>query len=125
MIHGKTELLCVRMKEQLANGGTAEMRKNFLALSTDTLCGHAFDESLDLLESDQAASDWQKTIKALTALTPLAKQFPWILPFALTLPLAPLRMIVPDIARVVAVHRVRHHSALVIRCLVLFGLQIC
>ena len=107
MIHDNVETLCVRLKEQLADGGVAEMRKNFLAMATDTLCGHAFDKSLNLLQSDQAAINWQKTIKAIATLTPLIKQFTWIIPCALMLPLGPLRIIVPDLARIVALHRVR------------------
>ena len=106
MIHDNVEILSSRLKEQLSNGGVAEMRKNFLAMTTDTLCGHALDKSLNLLESDQAAIDWQKTIKAIAILTPLVKQFTWIIPVALMLPLGPLRMIVPDLARIVALHRV-------------------
>ena len=106
MIHDKMESLCVRLAEQLANGGVAEMRKNYLALTTDTLCGHAFDRSLNLLASDQAAINWQKTIKAITLLTPLVKQFTWIIPVALKLPLRPLQMIQPDLARINALHRV-------------------
>ena len=107
MIHDNVETLCVRLKEQLADGGVAEMRKIFLAMATDTLCDHAFDKSLNLLQSDQAAINWQKTIKAIASLTPWIKQFTWIIPIALMLPLGPLRIFVPDLARMVALHRVR------------------
>ena len=104
MIYEKTELLGVRLREQLANGGVAEMRKNYLAMTTDTLSSHAFDESLDLLESDQAAINWQKTIKAIATLTPLIKQFTWIIPVALKLPLGLVQLVHRDIARIAALH---------------------
>ncbi|CAG8949922.1 hypothetical protein HYFRA_00004252 [Hymenoscyphus fraxineus] len=101
----KVNLLCKRMRDQLLNNGVAEMRTNFLALTTDTLCSYAFEESLDLLKNEQKAINWQKTIKAVALLTPLARQFTWIIPFALKLPLRPLQFVVPDIARIVALHR--------------------
>ena len=115
MIYDKTELLGFRLKEQLADGGVAEMRKNFLAMTTDSLCGHAFEDSLHLLESDQAATNWQKTIKAVAILTPLVKQFTWIIPLALMFPLGPLRMVVPDLARIVALHRVGNFSSVIMQ----------
>ena len=106
MIHGKMRLLCQRLKETLANGGVVELRKTYLAITTDTLSGHAFQKSLGLLEEDRKADEWKKTIKAVAILTPLIKQFTWIIPLALKLPLAPLEMVVPDLARIVALHRV-------------------
>lgn len=106
MIHGKMRLLCRRLKETLADGGVVELRKTYLAITTDTLSGHAFQKSHGLLEEDRKADDWKKTIKAVAILTPLIKQFTWIIPLALKLPLGPLQMVVPDLARIVALHRV-------------------
>ena len=108
MIYDEIELLGAASKEQLAHGGIAEMRKNFLAMTTDSLCGHTFNESfnLNLLKSDQAATNWQKTIKAVATLTPLVKQFPWIIPVALKCPLGLLQVMVPGLARIVPLRRV-------------------
>lgn len=106
MIYRKMDLLCQRLRDSLANGGVVELRKAYLAMTTDTLCGHAFDRSLDLLDEDRKADEWKRTIRAVAILTPLIKQFTWIIPLALKLPLGPLRMVVPDLARIVALHRV-------------------
>lgn len=106
MIYRKMDLLCQRLRDTLANGGVVEVRKAYLAMTTDTLCGHAFDRSLDLLDEDRKADEWKRTIRAVAILTPLIKQFTWIIPLALKLPLGPLRMVVPDLARIVALHRV-------------------
>ena len=67
---------------------------------------HIFDRSPDLLQDDQAARDWQNTIKAVSRATPLAKQFPWIIPAAVRLPLVSLQMAVPAIARIVGLRQV-------------------
>lgn len=87
MIHEKVELFGKRLSGQLANDGIAEMRKNFLAMTTDTICGHAFETSLDLQKDDNATLEWQKTMRSTAMLTPLQKQFTWMVPIALKLPL--------------------------------------
>lgn len=106
MIHEKVELLGLRLWQQLSENGSAEIRADYLAMTTDTLCSHAFGHSMDLLGDEQRSKNWQRTIKAIAILTPLVKQFTWIIPVALKLPLGPLRMILPDLARIVALHRV-------------------
>ena len=106
MIHEKVELLGERLKAQLADAGIAEMRRYYLATTTDMVSQHIFDKSLNLLQNDQAAKDWQNTIKAVCRVTPLAKHFTWSLPVALRLPLVPLQMVVPAISRIVALRQV-------------------
>ena len=107
LIHEKVELLGERLKAQLADTGIAEVRRYYLATTTDMISQHIFDKSLNLLQSDQAAKDWQNTIKEITRAIPLTKQFTWILPVALKMPLVPLQMVMPAIARIVALRQVR------------------
>lgn len=106
IIHEKVELLGERLKAQFANAGIMELRRNYLAMTTDIICQHAFDMSLNMLQNDQAAKDWQNTINAVVTLTPWIKQFTWIIPAALRLPLVLLQMVVPAIARLVVLRRV-------------------
>ena len=129
MIYDKMEELDQQLKQQLEHNGVAEMRKNFLAMTTDTLCAHTFDKSLDLLKCDEEAVNWQKTIRAVATLTPLQKQFTWIIPAALMLPLTFLRLIVPDLARIVALHRVpclfSYHMDMMCKSLTISVHRIC
>jgi hypothetical protein len=106
MIHEKVELFGKKLSGHLANDGIAEMRKTFLAMATDTICGHAFETSLDWLKDENATLEWQKTMRATAILIPLQKQFMWMVPIALKLPLWVLRTTVPDIARLVTFRRV-------------------
>lgn len=117
MIHEKIGLLCKRLHDQLSKSGKTEMRTNYLALTTDTLCSYAFEESLHLLKNEQKASNWQSTIKAVAILTPLARQFTWIIPLALKLPMRPLNFALPDLARIVKLHRVCNNAYLFFPCL--------
>lgn len=106
MIYDKTNAFCKEMRRNLACGGAVELRKLYLAITTDTLSAHCFENSLDLLKDDRRANDWKKTIRAVAVLTPLIKQFTWIISIALRLPLGLLQMLVPDLARIVALRRV-------------------
>lgn len=107
-IYKNVDLLLAHIDDQICKTGSVEMRKVYLAFTTDTLSAHCFGKSTRLLQDDQAALEWQRTIKAVAILTPLAKQFPWIIPLALKCPLWPLQMIVPDLARIVKARRVEH-----------------
>ncbi|KAL8963661.1 MAG: hypothetical protein Q9193_000105 [Seirophora villosa] len=104
-IYKNVTLLEQTLKNDLARGGVVELRKMYLAMTTDTLADHAFQRNLGLLGSEQRSDEWRRTIKAVAVLTPLIKQFTWIIPLALRLPLGPLRWVVPDLARVVALRR--------------------
>lgn len=106
MIYDKANILSQLLKRKLDTGAIVELRETFLALTTDTLSRHAFDQPSDLLSDELAAVEWKRTIKAIAILTPLIKQFTWIIPLALKIPLAPLRVVVPDLARIVALRRV-------------------
>lgn len=110
MIYDKMELLGHLLKRKLARNEVVELQQIFLALTTDTLSHHAFDRSLDLLSNEQAAAEWKRTTKAIAVLTPLIKQFTWIIPTALKIPLVLLRLVVPDLARIVALRLVGFHS---------------
>lgn len=106
MIYEKVDLPTKDLNETLANKEVVELRQTFLALTMDTLSQHAFERSTNLLGDNKAAADWKRTIKAVAILTPLVKQFTWIIPLALKLPLTLLRWVVPDLARIVALRKV-------------------
>lgn len=107
MIYEQAELLCISLRNQLDQNGTAEMRTNFTAWSTDVISILAFPKPLHLLEDLQAAVDYHLTTKASMLLTPLQKQFPWLIETAWKLPQALVQVMSPDLARSVALYRVR------------------
>ena len=110
-IHERTEQLLALMTKQTRRDGSVEIRANFLAMTTDMITAHAFDRSnpqktLDLLGDEQKAKNWQRTIAAVALLTPIAKQFPWLIPAALKLPAKFWVTIAPPLRRIVALNRV-------------------
>ncbi|KAL9042704.1 MAG: hypothetical protein Q9180_000406 [Flavoplaca navasiana] len=106
VLYDKLDKLCQLLKKKAVENSVVELRQTSLALTTDALSHHTFHQSSDLLSNEQAAAEWLRTVKAIAGLTPLVKQYTWIIPLALKLPLAPLRAIVPDLARIVALRKI-------------------
>jgi len=110
-IHDKTEQLCANMRQQQKRDGSVELRSNFLAMTTDMIAAHALNGSnpqktLNLLQDERKALEWQKTIAAVALLTPICKQIPWLIPMALKLPVGFWMSIAPPLGRIVRLNRV-------------------
>ena len=107
-IYKNVNLFLDCIDHQVRTTGFAELRRNFLALTTDVLCDHCFGRSTGMLADPQAAEEWQSTIKTTAALTPLVKQVPWIIPLSFKFPLWILQVVAPDMARIIKKRRVSH-----------------
>ena len=110
-IHERTEALCATMRHQQDRDGSVELRVNFLAMTTDMIAAHVLNRSnpqntLNLLEDESKAKDWQKTIVALAVLTCVVKQAPWLIPIALKLPIELWMTILPLLGRIVRLNKV-------------------
>lgn len=99
-----------RVNTDILQTGSAELRLNYLALSTDSLLGHCFGEMLNwnLLGNKEKAEGWLKTIVAVTSRTQIVKRVNWIIPLALRMPIWPLEMLVPDMVRIIRLRHVRN-----------------
>ena len=113
MLYEQADLLCVSLRKQLDQNGVAEMRTNFTAWATDVISILAFPKPLHLLEDYQEAVDYHLMTKAAMLLTPLQKQFPWLVETAVRLPLALAQIMSPDLARSVVLYKVRPKPFLV------------
>ncbi|KAG9243560.1 cytochrome P450 [Calycina marina] len=111
LIWDKTERLCGSLQRQLSESGNAELLVNYLAAAIDTLSTHALDKSLDLLHSDQKAMDWHVTTNTIALLTPLVKQYSFLIPMALGIHLPFLQLVWPSLARIVALNNGIHLEA--------------
>ena len=92
----------------MKNDNPVDIRAGYLAYSTESVCNAAFKSSLDLLKNPnlQKAGDWKKTMEAVGNITPLVKQFTWIIPIALRLPTSVVRFFHEDLARLFFIHKV-------------------
>lgn len=99
------------MQEQARRDGVIELGINFSAFTSDVVCGYVFGGSLGLLKDPRRASEWKDTISAVAVLTPLIKQFSWIIPTAKRIPTNILRLFVPDLTRLLELHKVGKKNA--------------
>ncbi|KAL5115780.1 hypothetical protein ACEQ8H_006275 [Pleosporales sp. CAS-2024a] len=111
MIQEMTSRLCDNFSRAADSDSELELRSQFLAVTTDVVCQHTFQRNLGLLHSTKQAHAWKETIGAVAILTPLAKQFTWIIPMALKVPVGLLNAVVPSLGRIVQLHRDMHQEA--------------
>lgn len=127
MIYDNVDLLMKRIDSQIKRDGSAEMRTNYLAYATDNVAAYFLEESFHLLEDEEKAKEWHRSIRALSNMTPAAKQFSWVIPLSFKLPPVVLQMISPDAARIVGMHRVNkpspHTNSLLMPSLTLYNID--
>ncbi|KAF3804593.1 Trichodiene oxygenase [Colletotrichum gloeosporioides] len=106
LIHEKVDLLCEVFKKAMFDGEPLNIRIPLLAFATDFYCAHALGEDGDmkLLQDQEKAQVWRHSIIGLLHVTPFVRQFPWIIPYALELPLWLIKLISADMALVVQVY---------------------
>lgn len=109
LIHSKVELLCDIFEVAMRKGEAVNIRVPLLAFTTDFYCAHALGESgnMNLLKDMGKAQIWRDSIIGLLHLTPIVRQFSWIVPFAVDLPMWLLKLVSSDLALVVQVLWVR------------------
>ncbi|KAI9721170.1 MAG: hypothetical protein M1828_005277 [Chrysothrix sp. TS-e1954] len=113
---GNANTLCESMLNQSREDGEAETRANFLAYATDTINDHAFEderqtESTRLIGNIGNMRRWRRTIAALALLTPIVKQFPFLIPLALKIPVSIWMAFAPNLGRIVALNQEMHTRA--------------
>ncbi|KAG8533995.1 uncharacterized protein KY384_000837 [Bacidia gigantensis] len=110
-MHDVYDLLTQKLKRTLKDGGIVNIRREYLAYTTDTICDYVFSETQGLLHDDKKAGEWLKTLDSIILAIPIVKQFPWLNPLIMRLPLRPLQVLVPDAARLLKLDRDLHHQA--------------
>jgi hypothetical protein len=113
LIHSKVELLCDIFEKTMRTGEAINIRVPLLAYTTDFYCAHALSDSVDMnLLSDMGKAEiWRNNVTGLTHLVPIVRQFPWVLPIAVELPMWLLKLVSADAGRLVQLLRVRLHKS--------------
>ncbi|KAL8738347.1 MAG: hypothetical protein Q9181_000857 [Wetmoreana brouardii] len=86
------EILSRNFEDHLASGAIVELRTAFVAFTTDVSYTFGMGESLGLQHDTHRAEEWYQALKGVAPMTPLAKQFPWMLSLGQKLPLDLIRM---------------------------------
>ena len=61
---------------------------------------------MDLLNNESRTEEWNRMMRTVTKVTPLVKQFPWIINIARKLPIGVAHSIIPNLTGVLQLHRV-------------------
>jgi len=83
------------------------MHTVFIGYTTDSLCNFVFGKSFGYQTNREKNQEWRNTMGAVPQVTPFIKQFPWVIGLAFKLPQSLLRLVLPDLSRLVGLHRVR------------------
>lgn len=88
-----------------------------LAFTTDVLYDFIFHIELGMLDDDERAADWTRTLDALVQMTTFVKQFPWLVTLMRTLPNSWLESIDPDTAGIMKLEQDIHRRTTdVVQC---------
>ncbi|KAL7905486.1 cytochrome P450 [Trichoderma velutinum] len=91
--------------KSLADGQPINLDTVLLAFTTDTLYHYAFDKDAGFMHDPIAAQSWKNAMISVATATPFIKQFPWIIKIITALPHALLSYMLPDLSRLLGVHR--------------------
>ncbi|KAF2437240.1 hypothetical protein P171DRAFT_492339 [Karstenula rhodostoma CBS 690.94] len=106
-IYSKVELMLQNVHQQIQRQGFAELHLNWLAMNLDSLADSflGIGNGTDLLKDEQKARAWAGTVDAVATSTPFAKQFTWFIPLASRLPMWVLKILTPEVSRLVKLRR--------------------
>ncbi len=99
--------LCQRLREFKETGEPANLGVIFAALSTDVITTYAFGEAYNSLNAPDFNPQLYKAVQANTRNTPVAKQFPWIIPLSRKLPYWAVKAMNPLLMQMVYFAEVR------------------
>ena len=91
LIHEQIERLSNIFQRSFEEGEVLELRMRFFAFTTDTVALFSLGQSMDLLDNDRRAEEWNRTVCTVTKVTPFVKQFPWIINVDKKLPISVVR----------------------------------
>ncbi|KAF2121054.1 cytochrome P450 [Lophiotrema nucula] len=107
IVDEKVELLCDFFKTKFKDGKEVNIRVPLLAIGTDVFCAHTLGPrgSMDLLKDWDKAVKWRESIIALLHWTPVVRQFSWVIPLAIELPLGLINTFNPEMGLVVGIFK--------------------
>ncbi|KAL9620050.1 MAG: hypothetical protein Q9160_005428 [Pyrenula sp. 1 TL-2023] len=111
LIEEQVSLLCQSLRNHHQANTVVELHTSFLACTTDSVCKFTFGKTAGLQGDEDKMNGWRKTMMAVPKITPLVKQFPWAISIAKRLPLSLLFLVLPDLARLLQLHREMHIEA--------------
>ena len=105
LIRKHVERLCTLLQSDQEK--VWKTRPLFTALKLDIFFEFGFADSLGLLTDPVLAQRWDETMEAISSVAPWVKMFPWLVVHAMNVPIALIRALSPELARVLSLNHVR------------------
>ena len=106
LIQKHVERLCILLLSEKQK--VWETRSLFTALKLDIFFDFGFADSLGLLNNAALAQHWDETMEAISRVAPYVKLFPWLVVHAMKVPVGLVRILSPELARVLSLNHVSH-----------------
>ena len=100
------EILCRRFGHHDKTKEPIGLRTAFMGFTLDIVSVLPLCESIGLQHDMDRARGWVDMLKAVSRMTPMAKQFPWLISWGQKLPLGISRVIDPTMAGLLQIHEV-------------------
>lgn len=120
----QVQILADTLHRKYIAGEVVELRSVFVAFATDTIYQYAMGDSMGLQNDERRARRWWWTLEAVSKMTPMAKQFPWMLPLGQKMPLGLIQRLKPEMAGLLGIHKVRlrHYDILSLTSITMTGM---
>jgi hypothetical protein len=106
LIYRNIDILCDNLARHVGSQDYTLIVNEFVAMAADTVSCYEFGEPLGLLGDEKLAKGWLDITKAIGRLSPISKQFPWIMPLALNIPMSIIRLFGENVTRVMGLRHV-------------------
>ena len=98
IIQSAVDKLCDCLREDLTQGRTVNLVHAYSAMAGDVVSGYCFPDSYHLLDKPGFAPEFSELWKSVLRNGPILKQFPWLFPTMLKLPMWFIDRFLPDLA---------------------------
>lgn len=106
MLRNEIDDLCKTLQKAHEEKNTTDVRIAYLSTATEIVSLYAFNTRTGVIDSAQEAEDWLYTVKAIAAVSPFFKQFPYIAQWLLPCPVWLVKLLYPVFAPSVVLHHV-------------------
>ncbi|KAF2815342.1 putative flavonoid 3-hydroxylase [Mytilinidion resinicola] len=93
-----------RLRNRQISGKVTDVRVDFLSTATEIVSRYAFGHPIGLHDSPHEAVDWLLTVKAIAAVSPFFKQFPYVAEWLLPCPEWLVKVLYPVFAPSIRLH---------------------
>ena len=102
----QVQILSDAFQKKFLSKEVVQLRSIFVAFTTDTIYQYAMGHNMGMQRDEERARQWLMTLEETSKVTPMAKQFTWMLALAQKIPLEWIRWLKPEVAVLLEIQHV-------------------